>query len=389
MNILVDIRTLMDERYSGVSEYTRLLLTALLRADSENRYFFYYNSYADISARLPRFDFPNVRLIRTQIPNKLFNYPLLRLWRRPRFDNIVQRLTGEKMDIFFMPHVNFAAWSPSVKTILAVHDLSFFRFPEFFSWRKNLWHFLLGIKQLIRRFDTVVAFSHNTAEDVQALSGIAATRVSVIASGLEAGFSPMSSSDPRLSVVRQKYGLPKRFILALSTIEPRKNIEGLIEAFEILKRRDGFKDLQLIIAGGRGWKATPIYRRATTSFVSSDIRFIGYVENEERVALYNLASTFVFPSFYEGFGFPPLEAMACGTPTIVAAASCLPEMVGSGAITVDPYDSTLFGEALYNVLSDEFLARRLSAEGMKRTTSFSWKSTAEKYLELFHKTVAR
>ncbi len=379
----------MDERYSGVAEYTRLLVQHLLEQDSRNQYFLYYNSRHDVSGRLPRFDFPNARFVRTRIPNKIFHYPFLKFLGRPYFDRLVQKQTGERMDIFFMPHLNFAAWSPAVKSVVAVHDLSFYHFPEFFNWRKNLWHRLLGVRGLLRRFDQVVAFSKNSAEDIGSLTGIAPERISVIPSGVEAKFRKLAADDPELLATRAKYSLPDRFILALSTVEPRKNIEGLIEAFEVLKGEQGSDDLKLIIAGGRGWKSAPIYRRAARSAYSSDIIFLGYVPAEDRPALYNAATVFAFPSFYEGFGFPPLEAMACGTPTVVATASCLPEVVGQGALLVDSYNPLALAEAIRNIFTDKRLAAELSAAGKVQAAIFNWNKTAKAYLDIFSNVTER
>lgn len=373
----------MDERYSGVAEYTRLLVQHLLEEDSANRYFLYYNSRRDVSGRLPRFAFPNARFVRTRIPNKVFNYLFLKLFGRPFFDRLAEKQTGERIDLFFMPHVNFAAWSPRARSVLAVHDLSFFHFPEFFNWRKNLWHHMLAMKKLIRRFDAVVAFSRNTADDIAAIAGIASERIRVIPSGLERKFAKLSAGDRRLAETRKKYKLPERFIFTLSTVEPRKNIEGLIEAFEILKKDGGQEDLQLVIAGGRGWKSGPIYRRAAASPSSSDIVFLEYVDNDDRAFLYNLAAVFAFPSFYEGFGFPPLEAMACGTPTVVSSASCLPEVVGDGALIIDPYNPAALAAALEALLRDAELAADFSRAGLERAKSFDWQKTAQGYLSLF------
>ena len=230
MNILVDIRPLMDKRYSGVAEYTVELLQALLKRDQINTYWLFYNSARDISFRLPVFNYPNVRIIRTRFPNKIFNYAFLKLFQRPYFD----RLIGEKIDIFFMPHFNFAAWSPSVKSVVAVHDVSFLHFSEFFSWRKNIWHRLLGVKKLLRRFSKVVALSENTRLDIINTVKIEEKKVITFYSGLSSVFKKLSPDNPEMRRVKEKYHLPDTFLLFLGTVEPRKNIEGLIKAFEII-----------------------------------------------------------------------------------------------------------------------------------------------------------
>jgi len=378
MNILIDIRPLMDKRYSGVAEYTYELLKALLKIDQQNQYWLLYNSFHDVSSRLPLFDYPNVSIIRTKYPNKFFNYVLLKFLHRPYFDKIV----GQPIDIFFMPHLNFARWSASVPSILTVHDLSFVYFPRFFNWRKNIWHALLSVKKLLKRSSVVVALSENTQNDVKKYANLDDAHTATIYSGISDVFTIISKDDSQLKVVRQKYQLPPSFILFLGTVEPRKNIEGLIKAFEIVKTKQP-SDLKLVIAGGRGWKARPVFQIAATSSCSTDIIFLDYVEASEKVALYNLATIFVYPSFYEGFGFPPLEAMACGTPTIVSATSSLPEVVGDGAVMIDPYNPMSIASAISEVLNDESLRSHLIEQGKQQAAKFTWEKTAEQYLELF------
>lgn len=378
MNILIDIRPLMDKRYSGVAEYTFELLKALLIIDQKNHYWLLYNSYHDVSDRLPTFDYSNVTIVRTKYPNKFFNYVLLKCFHRPLFDKLV----GQPIDIFFMPHLNFARWSPSLPSIVTVHDLSFIHFSKFFNWRKNLWHGLLSVKKLLKRSSVVVTLSENTQNDVKQYAHLDDAHTATIYSGISEVFTIINKEDSRLQAVKQKYNLPNTFIFFLGTIEPRKNIEGLIKAFEIVKSKQ-VSDLKLVIAGGRGWKADPVYEAANKSSFVKDIIFLDYVEAGDKVYLYNLATLFVYPSFYEGFGFPPLEAMASGTPTIVSATSSLPEVVGDAAIMIDPYNPEALATAIKEVINDESLRSLLSEKGKQQATKFNWRKTAEQYLELF------
>lgn len=378
MNILIDIRPLMDKRYSGVAEYTHELLKALFLIDRENKYWLFYNSYHDISDRLPEFAYPNVSVVRTKYPNKIFNYLLLKFLRRPYFDKLI----GQPIDIFFMPHLNFARWSASVSSVITVHDLSFIYFPEFFNWRKNIWHRLLSIKNLLTRATAIVALSNNTQSDIKNYIQVEPAKVTTILSGISEVFTKLSVADSGLLAVKQKYRLPDSFILFLGTVEPRKNIKGMISAFSIVKQKH-LSDLKLVIAGGRGWKAKPVYQAAAASPYANDIIFLDYVEANEKVFLYNLATVFVYPSFYEGFGFPPLEAMACGTPTIVSAVSSLPEIVADGAIMIDPTNPTSIATAILEILKDKALHLVLIEKGIQQAEKFKWQKTAEKYLDLF------
>jgi len=385
MTILFDIRPLTDEKYSGIGEYTFRLLTALLERDSENRYILFYNAFKDVSRRLPDFSkYQNVRVVRRRFPNKIFNYALLWFWGRPRFDKLVK----EKVDIFFMPHINFAAVSKNVKSVVAIHDLSFLVNPEFFSWRKNAWHSFVNVKKLVKRFNRVVAVSKYTQQDLIEVCGAAPQKVTAIYSGLDESLRPINKDSDELRLVKEKYSLRKPFILFLATLEPRKNVEGLVKAFDILKSSGNFPDLELVLAGGRGWRAAPIFKAIKEAKFSSDIKVLNYIDSKDRAALYNLAAVFAYPSFYEGFGFPPLEAMACGTPVVAAANSSLPELLESDAVLVDAYNPSSIAEGLKEVLSDNALASELSARGLKKAAAFSWEKTAEQYLELFAKLVS-
>lgn len=378
MKIGFDVRPLLDAQYSGVAEFTFELLTHLLAAAPEDDFLLYSNSFR--GGRLPEFSQSNARSVATRYPNKLFNYGLQKLLGHPKLD----RLLGA--EAFLAPHLNFYALSGRVPSLLVVHDLSFLRYPDFFSWRKNVWHRQLAVVKLVNRFDRIVAISENTRRDLVELAGLPEEKISVIHSGVGSEFRPLSKDDPALAGVRKKYGLPGKFILSLGTIEPRKNIEGLIQAYELLlERRPDLAEFELVVAGGRGWKNQQIYRRFAASPQKDRIKFIGYVERADKAALYNLASLFVYPSFYEGFGFPPLEAMASGAPVVTSFASSLPEVAGRAALPVDPYDFGDIATAMEQVLADHELAACLRERGLVQARKFSWQDAAASYLELIRK----
>jgi glycosyltransferase involved in cell wall biosynthesis len=185
-----------------------------------------------------------------------------------------------------------------------------------------------------------------------------------------------------MSNVAQKYHLPKRFILYFGTIEPRKNIVGLIKAFELLKEKNkDFKNACLVIAGGKGWLFRDIFEAAEKSKYAKQIIFTGFVSPEDKVYLYNLAELFVYPSFFEGFGFPPLEAMACGVPTITSNTSSLPEIAGEAALMIDPYDVEELAWAMEEILSDGNLSKELGKRSLDRAKMFSWDKCAEETLK--------
>jgi glycosyltransferase involved in cell wall biosynthesis len=380
MTIGVDIRVLLDAQYSGVAEYTLNLLQALIKEDKLNDYVLFYNSAKDLSGRLPKLESAKVSFVGRRWPNKFLNYGLFKFLNWPRLD----RLMNKKLDVFWAPHINFLAW-PRAKNIITIHDLSFLRYPAFFSTRKNFWHRQLNVPKLIKGADKVVVISVNTKRDIVELAGVSPDKISVIYSGVSAAYRPLDKNEPRLNEIKTKYQLPDKFILYLGTIEPRKNLVGLIAAYNYL--RQNYPELaavKLVIAGGNGWKFKETYRAAAAAPFKDDIKFLGYIEAADKCPLYNLASVFAFPSFYEGFGFPPLEAMACGVPVVASFASSIPEVVGEAGILVDPYNAADSGEALAQVLLNESLAADFKEKGLARAKEFNWAKTAQQYLEIFN-----
>jgi len=388
MKIGIDIRTLMDARYSGVSEYALNLLKEIFKFDRANEYRLFYNCFGD-STNLPEFKQANVKLTKYNYPNKVLNYLLFKIFNYPKLDKALA------VDVFFMPHLNFIGLSVGVRSLITVHDLSFLKYPEFFSARKNFWHRMVKAKKLLKRFSLVVAVSENTKRDIVELGGINPDKVRVIYSGVGEEYREMTKSQlpttnqiqntnadgKRLVEIKNKYQLPNKFILYLGTIEPRKNVDGIIRAYyELRNNNQALADVKLVIAGARGWKSENIYREWNKSKFKDDIKFLGYVEPDDKVYLYNLASVFIYPSFYEGFGFPPLEAMACGLPVVASFASSLPEVVGDAALMVDPYNINDLAGALEKVLVDESLKNKLIARGLEQAKKFSWQETARAYL---------
>lgn len=379
MRIGIDGRTLQDSQYSGVSEFTLNLLTEIFKSDHVNEYQLFYNSSHDIYSKLPNFEYKNVASEKFDYPNKLLNYGLLKPFGRPFFDKM---LGG--CDTFYMPHMNFFGLSGKCKLVITIHDLSFLRYPEFFSWRKNFWHKQIDIGKLIKRADKIIAISDNTKKDIIELFGVSPNKVTVIHSGIDHNYYVLDIGSKNVQSIKQRYGLPDRYILYLGTIEPRKNIDGLIRAFDEVKKFDN-NDLKLVIAGGNGWKLEEVKKAFEKSPYKSDIKFLGYVDQADKPAIYNLATLFVFPSFYEGFGFPPLEAMACGLPVVSSYASSLSEILGNDAIYVDPYSQSQLVGAIKEGLNNHELREKLKTAGLERSRQYAWSKTASAYIDLIQK----
>jgi glycosyltransferase involved in cell wall biosynthesis len=378
MKIGIDIRTLMDSQFSGVSLYTSNLIKAILASDKKNEYKLFYNSFSDLSGNMPKFSGANVSTVYSRWPNKIFNYALQKGLKYPKINKKIG------VDLFFMPHINFIALSSNCRSVITVHDLSFLRYPAFFSRRKNLWHKLINVKKILNRFDTIIAVSENTKKDIIELAGIDEKKINVIYSGLGEEYRRVEDVQ-KLNDIRSKYGLPAKFILFLGTIEPRKNISGIIKAFEIMRdENENLQDHYLVIAGARGWKSDDALNDFQNSRYKENIKFIGYVAETDKPVLYSLAGLFVYPSFYEGFGFPPLEALACGCPTITGNGSCLPEILNNAAILVNPFNAKEIAVSMVNVLVDDKYKKNTIINSYSVKVRYNWQISAKKYLDVFN-----
>lgn len=365
----------MRARRTGIGEYTFELLNAIFDIDKKNDYSLFYNSHADISKNIPKWEQPNVRYVATRRPNKLFN-GTIKLFNTPRLDNLL----GVKLDAFYSPNLNFTAISKKTKFVLTVHDLSFEIFSDFFTAKTSLWHKIISPKKQCLRADMILTPSENTRRDIVDFYGINKNKIKVLYPGLSSVFLKKQSADTEQ--IKKKYALPDKFILFLGAIEPRKNILGIIEGFEKIASSLP-NSYSLIIAGADGWKTEKIYEPARVSHCREKIKFIGYVAPEDKPPLYAAADLFVYPSFYEGFGFPVLEAMACGTPVITSNRSSLPEVAGGdSAWLVNPNRTDEIAYAMFMMLTNDNLKKSFVQKGFEQSKKFNWQKTAAQWIDL-------
>jgi glycosyltransferase involved in cell wall biosynthesis len=336
----------------------------------------FYSGMKDTLVHYPWMDGSNVELFYQRVPNKLL-FAASRILDQPHIDRLVKGA-----DVFFSPHFFIASLSPRCKRVVTFHDLSFLHHPQFFSFDRNIWNTLqMNPKAQARSADRIIAISNSTAQDLVEKYKVEPEKISVIYSGVLDKFKKIDSLG-ELTYVREKYNLPKKFIFYLGTIEPRKNICSIIEAFEILKRDFGFEDHYLVIAGAKGWLYKDIFKKMEKSQFNKYIKYIDYVEDDDRPAMYNCAELLVYPSFFEGFGFQPLEAMACNTPVVASNVSSIPEVVHDAALLVDPYNIRELYTAIKDILTDESLRKDLVWRGNRRVRQFSWEKTAQETLDL-------
>jgi glycosyltransferase involved in cell wall biosynthesis len=391
MNIGIDIRPLMSPIRTGVGEYTFELLNAIFELETEHQYFLFYNSHRNLSKNIPKWNQPNIHYIPTNYPNKLFNF-ILTLTSFPKLDSLIKkRLTLPHLDIFFSPNLNFTALSSKTKYILTIHDLSFEFFPEFYSLKQRLWHRLINIKKQCHRANLILTPSENTKQDLIKHYQITSEKIKVIYPGLSENFKQTLTNQTELDNMCSKFKtthyIPPHFILSFGTIEPRKNILGLIKAFESFKYQSTqhssypFPDYHLVIAGSEGWKNQAIFEYLTTSPYKNSIHTLGAVSPLEKAVLYSLADLFVYPSFYEGFGFPILEAFAAKIPIIASNRSSLPEVTENTAYLINPHRPEEIAVAMNTILSHENIKSRLITEGYQQLEKFTWQKAAEKWLK--------
>jgi len=270
---------------------------------------------------------------------------------------------------------------PAVVTVL---DLSFAKFPHTFRAANRL-YLQWMTRWAVHRARQVIAISEHTRQDVISQFGLPQDRVKTVYCGVDASLRPLPRA--RVDAFRQKKGLPERFILFLGTIQPRKNVVRLIDAFARLAR--DLPDVHLVIAGGKGWFFAPVFARVQELGLTSRVHFPGYVPEGEKRWWYNAATCFCFPSTYEGFGLPPLEAMACGRAVITSNASSLPEVVGGAGLTVPPGDTPALSDALHDVLENDALREELGEKAKLRARRFTWEKTARQTANIYRLVAGR
>jgi glycosyltransferase involved in cell wall biosynthesis len=387
MRIGIDYTAAVNQ-YAGIGRYTRQLVQALLALDAEDQYTLLVAGGRLAWAGVPASESPSHRLsldIQGKPNARVVNLPLTErawaiLWHRLRLPLWVELFSG-RLDIFHSP--DFAL--PPVRrapTLLTVHDLSFMRVPE--CSPPSLRAYLLRVvPPSVRRADWVLADSDSTRNDVVELLGVDPDRVRVIYPGVDECFQRVQDTQA-LTDVRQRYRLPERFVLSVGTLQPRKNLTRLIEAYAQARLDAGVK---LVIAGGTGWMYEGIFRRVEELKLQGRVCFAGYVADVDLPGLYTLADLFVFPSLYEGFGLPPLEAMACGTPVVTSNVSSLPEVVGDAGLMVDPRDVEALANAMAQVLGDPSMRSAMAQRGLAQARGFTWSRAAEELRRLYHEAV--
>ncbi len=369
MIIGIDLRVLAKKEEGGISQYLENLLPYLIDLGKDDTFKLFYNGWKKQPLNYLWLQKPNVKLYEFKIPNHLLD--ILKI----KIDKLLKGI-----DVFFSPHFLISNLSEGIKKIITVHDISFYYWPEFFDIKRRLWHWRINPKKQINSADKIIAVSQSTKKDLIEVYGTEDSKISVIYSGIDEKFKPLPKNDEKLLNVKNKYNLPDKFILYFGKLEPRKNLIGLIQAFEELNKN--FSVIDLVIAGEPGWLYKDLKKALMKSKFKDKIYLTGRIPEEDKIFIYNLAEIFVYPSFFEGFGFPPLEAMACGVPVITSNQTSLPEIVSTAAVMINPLKVDEMVEAMLLILNNPDLRNYYSKAGIENAKKFNWEKTAIQTLNL-------
>ena len=365
MDIAINCRSFLNKNYTGIGRYTYHLLKSLSEIDNQNSYLLY--------ARKGIFNHNR----------KITNFGAKNFFLRiDRFHKGLEKTVG-KIDIYHSPSPDTVNINHGVKIVVTVHDLIFKTFPQGHT-QKTIEETEKQFENFINKASKIICCSKSTMHDLQKYFHVKDEKVSLVYQGVDKNvFYIIGKEEERQAehTLRSK-GIRDPFILFVGTIEPRKNLENLLYAFEKIKAKQMFNG-KLVVIGMQGWMSEGIEGLIRKLELEDDVLFLGYLPDEELRYFYNKAEVFIFPSFYEGFGFPIVEAFSCGTPVITSNISSCPEVAQDAALMVDPHNFEDIAQAIARIVHDPKLKRELREKGLKRAGDFSFHNTARKTLEVY------
>lgn len=365
MLIGIDASRALTTRRTGTETYALRLIQALVRLDAGHRYRLYTNARPPDGLFWPQ---------DATVPGEVRAIPFPRLWTHLRLS---AEMLAQPPDVLFVPAHVIPAVHPR-RSVVTVHDLGYLRYPE--THRRRDWLYLdWSTRWSAQQAAAVLADSAATRADLVAAYGIAADKVHVVYLGRDESLARVTDPDA-LAEVRTRYGLGPRYLLYVGTLQPRKNLARVLDAFAAIAGRPELMDVQLVLAGKRGWLYDALFAQVARLNLAGRVIFPGYVPDADLPALLSGALAFVYPSLYEGFGIPVLEAGACGVPVITSNTSSLPEVAGDTALLVDPHDVDAIAQAMYRLVTDEALRAELARRGQENVKRFSWEKCARETL---------
>ena len=360
---------IIDRERTGVDTYAYNLIKNMIKiGKSKDLYLIHYHKTHDQIYRKTH------EVIVPKIPLKLTNVL-----------GLPYAISKINIDVLHIPahwHTQIMPFflNPKVKKILTIHDLTPMLFPETHT-RETVFLWNSTLKLIKNKIDIIIADSQNTKNDCINYLNIPEEKIEVVYLVADEIYTPVDNKREIREELAKKYNINTPFIHYVGTLEKRKNVPTLIKAFYKLKKK-GITH-KLVIVGKKGWRYNDIFEVVKALNLQKDVIFTGYVPKEDLVKFYNLADVFVYPSIYEGFGLPPLEAMACGCPVIASNTSSLPEVVGNAGILINPYNIDSLAKAIYDVLTNDGLRDELSKKGLKRAKLFSWEKTAKETWKVY------
>ena len=373
MHIAIDAHS-VGAQLAGNETYAVNLIEALAAIDQINQ----YTLFVTKRSAFDRFDkrWSNFKVKQTLPHTPLVRIPL----------TLSAELRRNPVDVL---HVQYTAPPLAPCPVVAtIHDLSFEHLPETFN-RRSRAQLRLTVRRTVRNSAQILTLSEFSRRDIIETYKVDPGRVSVTPAAAPAHFTPVAN-ETELQRIRTTYGIEREYIFSLGSIQPRKNLIRLIESFSLLPKCLSTQRLpQLVLAGKPGWLDADIFRAAARSGLSSEIRFIGYVPENDLPALYSGAICFVYPSYFEGFGLPVVEAMQCGTPVVAGNRTSLPEVIDGAGVLVDPFDVNQLAEAIAKITENLNYRLHLRAKGLERAKSFDWRSTARLTLQIYERAYQR
>ncbi|MFH1033862.1 MAG: glycosyltransferase family 1 protein [Pseudomonadota bacterium] len=379
MRVAIDVRTVTQAR-SGVGNYVLNLLEALRQVAPEHEFFLVGQGR---NLEILRQGLPAAPGHRAWLSHE--SHPWGDLWEHLWLPRVLKR---NDVQVMHGPATLIPLIRDGYASVATIHDLVAFLYPETVPKKYALYMTWL-IKRVVKRAQRIISVSQCTKDDLVRVLGVAPERIAVIHEAAQPGFKPIDDQ-AALDEVRRRYGISKPFFYHVGNVEPRKNLLGLLKAFLLLRGQLKGR-AQLVISGQKGWLTGPLYWAMGRMSLGEDVIFTGYMPQEDLPLMMNAALGFVFPSLYEGFGLPALEAMSCGTPLITSNLSSLPEIVGEAALLVEPTDEEAIAQAMWRLFEDAELRQRLSALGIDQAARFSWQQAARQTMQVYldaHREVA-
>lgn len=380
MKIAFDVQILFEKEKTGIGRMTDYLIHSMIREYSEEFVFYYFRVRKERKRKEWLLAYQEYRNLRIQ-PCR-WVYAFLYRWGARVFRLPYRWFFGKGADITQFFHYS-VPYGVAGKTAVFIYDMAYRVYPETIQ-AENLKMLYREVEVASRRADRIITISEFSKAEIVKYLGVREEKIAVVPCGVDETVFHTGYSEEQIERICRKYRIVRPYFLYLGTLEPRKNVEGLVAAYVQLRKRnrDGMVP-DLVIAGKKGWNFERIFELVLEGGIEEAVIFTGYIESFEIPLLLSGAVGFVFPSFYEGFGMPPLEAMACGVPVISSKVSSIPEVVGDAGILVNPLDREELREAMEKLILDRELREALRRKGLERSRHFRWKRSAELLMKVY------